>query len=410
MKKEDRSPLEDRFRDVLYDLEADVDAGCWEAIESRLPKQKATPFFLNIRFWAAAAAAIALLISIGTLRDTSEPQLPAPTLQAAQQPLAEEKASLPTQTVKEASPSVGQLFAASIQTGERKLKALAQTPAQEAAPTSNQADSTPQPTPQPMLLATTQKAAQKTKFISTKSNETKLQIAENDTPKKTKRWSFGMGGGSLSASSGMINPLGTATLCNASTLRASSLSRLKNNSVAYRVGEMEKTDVHHKKPLSIGLGVGYSLNSRWTLQSGLQYSYLASEWNTHLIYSGEAKQQLHFVGIPLSISYTIAEWDRLRFYASAGMLAELNVSGRVQSKLYAEDGSLLSELSERRRMKQLQWSTHAAVGASYPLIRFVSIYAEAGLSYYISNGSTVETYYTDKAFTPAVRLGFRFGF
>ena len=410
MKKKDRSQFEDIFQEKLYNLDADVDAGCWDAIESRLPKRKAVPFYLNFRYIAAVAAMIALLFSVSTLYNAPEQRLVSQTLQTEHKQAIIELTNEASSIKEQTKASVGQAFAASIRSNERKAATIAQTILKEATPKEKQKSVTPTPTPTQSLLASTPSPLLLKKTIGTKSHKPKKITIQSNKEKKTRRWSFGMGGGSLSASSGSISPLSMPVVNNLPMLKSGNLSNLKESEISYRTGDVEKTDIHHSRPISIGIGVGYSLNKRWSLQSGLQYSYLASEWNTNLVYRSEAKQQLHFIGIPLSINYTLAEWKRLRFYASAGVLGELNVSGRVRSKRYSEDGSMLSELTEKHRMKQIQWSTHTSVGASYPLIRFVSVYAEAGLSYYFDNGSSVETYYTDKAFTPNARLGFRFGF
>jgi opacity protein-like surface antigen len=178
----------------------------------------------------------------------------------------------------------------------------------------------------------------------------------------------------------------------------------------YNETNISKVDMSHKQPLSLGLGVGYALNNRWSVQSGLVYSLLISEWKTALDYPDKYKQQLHFVGIPLGMNYKIAEWHRLRFYASAGGMAEWNVGGNIKSRYYYFEDDAYRTEKESIRMKEMQWSVNGRVGASYPVVRFVNAYIEGGANYYFKNNSSIETIRSDKPFHVSLQAGLRFGF
>ena len=60
-------------------------------------------------------------------------------------------------------------------------------------------------------------------------------------------------------------------------------------------------------------------------------------------------------------------------------------------------------------MKELLWSLNARVGVSYPVIRFINVFAEAGVDYYFDNGSLIETAHAEKPFSASFQVGFRFG-
>ena len=74
-----------------------------------------------------------------------------------------------------------------------------------------------------------------------------------------KRWSFGMGVGSVSA--GTSNSLNAYALKNTSM---TDLELLQLNS-PYFNSQSPKTNIRHKTPVSVGLGVSYSLNDRFSL-------------------------------------------------------------------------------------------------------------------------------------------------
>ena len=220
---------------------------------------------------------------------------------------------------------------------------------------------------------------------------------------RAKRWSFGMGGGSVSA--------GTSNSLNAYALKNTLMTdqELLQLNSPYFNSQSPKTNIRHKTPVSIGLGVSYSINDRFSLQSGLNYTFLSSEWETGAIYHGETKQKLHFIGIPLSLSYKIAEWKRIQFYAAAGAMTEINVAGKLNAKIFVENNEIRHE-KKHIRMKEWMWSVNARAGASYPLLRFLSVYAEVGAGYYFDNGSDIETIRSEKPFNVNLQAGFRFGF
>ncbi|MBQ4161410.1 MAG: PorT family protein, partial [Parabacteroides sp.] len=220
--------------------------------------------------------------------------------------------------------------------------------------------------------------------------------------RKIKRWSFGMGGGSVTM--GSSNPLTSSFAKN--IYSSPNLLRLSS---PYVQEEVPKTNVRHKFPISVGVGVSYRLNNRFSLHSGLNYTYLSSEWEVYAVYHDEVKQKLHFVGIPLSLSYKMAEWKDFQFYTTAGVMAEINVAGKQSAKIFSGN-ELLRVQTDRIRMKELLWSLNACVGVDYPLFRFLSLYAEAGVDYYIDNGSLIETIRSEKPFNVNLQAGFRFGF
>ena len=164
----------------------------------------------------------------------------------------------------------------------------------------------------------------------------------------------------------------------------------------------------HKFPIHAGLSVRYRLTTRWAVESGLFYSYLASD-----IVSGSAQQQydvnqkLQYMGIPLGVSYTLLDNRHWNLYASAGAAAEMCISGRTDSR-YIVNGETLSSEKQDARIKQLQWSVNATLGAQFNLTDHTAIYAEPGISYYFDNHSRLSTYYQDHPLNFNLKFGLRF--
>ena len=228
-------------------------------------------------------------------------------------------------------------------------------------------------------------------------------VGKKDKEVSPRRWGFGMGGGSVTA--GTSNSLNTYALKNTSL---TDQELLFLNSANFE-NSARKTNVKHKTPVSLGMSVSYSLNNRFALVTGLNYSLLSSSWETSDAYHNKTSQKLHFIGIPLSLTYRIAEWKRFQVYAAAGVMTEVNVAGKLVTKKYMHN-ELYEKEADHIRMKEWFWSVNARAGVSYPLLRFVSLYAEVGADYYFDNGSSIETVRSEKPFNVNLQAGFRFGF
>lgn len=228
-----------------------------------------------------------------------------------------------------------------------------------------------------------------------------------ESRRRARGWGFGMGGGSLAV--GTSNSVGSLLEPGVRGPYAIENGLVLMN-MAAASNTPVKTDIEHHLPVSFGFSVSKSLNERFSLQSGLVYNYLTSDWKTDGTYTGEFNQKLHYIGIPLSVVYKIAQWDKFVLYASGGGMGEVNVAGKVNAKMFSPEHTKMQESTEHIRMKQWLWSVRGNVGVSYPLVRFVNVFAETGASYYFDNGSDIETIRSEKPFNVDFQLGFRFGF
>jgi hypothetical protein len=223
----------------------------------------------------------------------------------------------------------------------------------------------------------------------------------------SQKWGFGMGMGGLTQSSGEV--VNTYVFRSSTYLEDEELLAL-NAVPDQNMGKLPRTNIKHRTPVSFGLSVSRTLNNRFSLHTGLVYSLLVSDWESQAsAYNTKTRQTLHFIGLPLSLSYRITEWNRFLVYVSAGVLTEVNVAGRLRVKLFSND--LQTGISyPNQRMKEWQWSVNTKTGVNYPLIPHINAFAEIGIVYYFDNGSDVETIYSDKAFNLSPQIGFRLSF
>lgn len=170
----------------------------------------------------------------------------------------------------------------------------------------------------------------------------------------------------------------------------------------------QKTEYDHHLPIRIGLNVAYALTDRLSISSGLTYTRLSSDIkdaSRESKYIGE--QRLHYVGIPLNVSYKVASFRWLGLYGTAGVLAEKCVSGTTDEG-YVENNTMKYTNTHDISSKPLQMSVNAGVGIQFDFIDNVGIYAEPGLSYYFDDGSALQTIYKEKPLNFNLNVGVRF--
>ncbi len=164
----------------------------------------------------------------------------------------------------------------------------------------------------------------------------------------------------------------------------------------------------HHLPIKLGVSFRYELDERWNLQSGLTYSYLASDISENMGKdSYDTKQKLHYIGIPLQLGYKLGESKRFRSYIAAGFQVEKLVSGKAvtrHSKNKEPQGTFIQNISDKR----LLFSILASYGVEYALGKNFSLYAEPGIHYYFKNGNGLQTHYNEQPLDLNLTIGFRF--
>ena len=134
--------------------------------------------------------------------------------------------------------------------------------------------------------------------------------------------------------------------------------------------------IEHKQPLSFGFSVRKGLAKGFSVETGLTYTYLASDVRFEGS-SEEMSQKLHYIGIPLRANWNFIDKKSFTMYISAGGAVEKCVYGKVGSK--------------DETVKPLQFSVMGAVGAQYNISNRVGLYVEPGVAYFFDDGAAVQT-------------------
>lgn len=211
------------------------------------------------------------------------------------------------------------------------------------------------------------------------------------------RWQFGVG-----TSGNMTRYSSTNGIM---PVRYSDVAMAQGSSNAYFSAEPLQRDcketTKHNMPVSFGATVSYDLNDRLALTSGLVYTLATSSFE-HGTSSNASKdeQTLHYVGIPLTASYTIWGNSWLKTYVNAGGQADFNVSAKVETEGHTAD------IDKDRA----QLSVGAAAGVQLNVIKQMGVYVEPGVRYYFDNGSNVQTVFKEHPCNFSLQMGLRWNF
>ena len=176
----------------------------------------------------------------------------------------------------------------------------------------------------------------------------------------------------------------------------------------YVRGGADAQTVKHPQPIRVGLSLHYSLSDRWGIETGVTYSYLYSEMTTGQTDNRyETKQKVHFIGIPLTVDYSLWRNRLLNVYVAAGGMVEKSVSAKASTS-YVLGNTEMSSQQDKLKMRELQWSVDAAAGIQLNITKEIGVFAEPGVGYYFDNGSAVKTAYSDKPFHFNMKLGLRY--
>lgn len=155
---------------------------------------------------------------------------------------------------------------------------------------------------------------------------------------------------------------------------------------------------HHHQPVSFGLSVSYPLSQRLAVYTGVAYTRLSTDFVKVMRQQQLQQQQtLHYVGIPVGLSYRLWTRHGLTLYAAAGGQADFNVKARLET-----EGVTTPADKDR-----LQWSASGMLGVQYDVVPQLGVYAEPGLKYYFDNGSRVENFFKDKPASFSLQVGLR---
>ena len=156
--------------------------------------------------------------------------------------------------------------------------------------------------------------------------------------------------------------------------------------------------VKHHFPISVGVQAGWGVTECLRINTGVVYTNVSSDFiNSSYNTTQVTTQTLHYVGVPVNISYDFWQTKRFKTYVTAGGEADFNVKNHTES-----DGEVMASKHDRT-----QWSANASLGAQFDIIPQLGIYVEPGAKYYFDNGSQIENTFKDKKLNFNLQFGLR---
>lgn len=420
------------IHDRLGSYEKDAPEGLWEGISRRMPKlndggmltdkpQRTAKFRMWRMAGVAAAASVALVIGYSFLGNDTKDNINIPTnttkhpnmLASNKKPLGNEPTGV---CAEQATHSADDLLSEQPKLAkastEQPTLANASTETNVKEISSKKENSKEENSKEDNKQTEAKPAKREDSYVLPHNPDNNL-LAFNDMTERrgdedaSSRWSVSTGAmGGLGASSTTTAYGDYLVLSCPGVMDAKDSPMLDMNTVNRDVEQ--KTEYDHHLPIRIGLSVSYALTDRLSISSGLTYTRLASDIkdaSRESKYIGE--QRLHYVGIPVNVSYKVASFRWLGLYGTAGVLAEKCVSGTTDEG-YAENNTMKYTNTQDISSKPLQMSVNAGVGIQFDFIDNVGIYAEPGLSYYFDDGSALQTIYKEKPLNFNLNVGVRF--
>ena len=173
-------------------------------------------------------------------------------------------------------------------------------------------------------------------------------------------------------------------------------------------GEIEVTEkTHHHMPVVIGLALNKTITSRWSLETGIRYSFLRSDFlSESRLMKKETIQRIHYIGVPLKFNYRMFKYSGFTLYGQGGVALDIPVQGR-HSVIEVTPEWMIPKTDKYRIDAPLQWSVEGGLGIQYHFTPSFSIYAEPSFRYYFDTGSDIETIRQEKPIEFSIPIGLR---
>lgn len=161
---------------------------------------------------------------------------------------------------------------------------------------------------------------------------------------------------------------------------------LMDNSFSYR--SMNRVNAKHDLPIMVGASVGIPITKGFSVHTGINYAYIHSMITKENALTGDYaidNQKLHYLGIPVMLSYRVFDYNIVQCYLSGGGMAEKGLVQDVHTNTFDQADNLLNSDSQQTAINGLQFSLTANVGLGIQLYKGLNLFFEPGFTWYIPN-------------------------
>ncbi len=176
------------------------------------------------------------------------------------------------------------------------------------------------------------------------------------------------------------------------------------------IPDSDRDEISHHMPLKVGLTFMYRFNKVLALETGILYSNLKSDikYNGSSTLFRDARQSLHYLGIPVNLKYTPVSWKRLNVYLSGGFSFEKCIYGNLKGNLRTQNSVSAYVETIGIHEHPFQVSANVGAGLQFAITNFCGIYAEPTVGYYFDDGSSLCTIYKNHPWNFNINVGLRF--
>ncbi len=211
--------------------------------------------------------------------------------------------------------------------------------------------------------------------IWTINSESKPEIKK----KFKNRWLLAASLGSGSNTSSGLDNLSPATLSN---------DIVKTGTTYTAIMAPENfSSVHYSLPLSVGLKVRDNFSKNLSLETGLVYTYLQTDFSNSGFVTTDARLGLHYLGIPLKLIVKLWNKKQWEVYVSGGGTVEKGLRSVYQQNQTSSFQTMVT--TAVTSITGIQLSLNSAAGVSYNIRPNLGIFFEPNFSYYFNNNQPV---------------------
>lgn len=398
MQMKDTEKFDLEIRSLLQDAEVKPSRRVWKAVSSRLQEQEAAS--RAWMRWAGLCAAAFAAIALGVFFSMDHPEKNVPVIGQAEvsqilsQAVPQQDAAVPE---SQAEPAEAQARPSS--TRPARESAIAIAPVQEPVP----AVSEPEPVAQPAPAAEPAPARESAPAVQEPAPVKESAPAREYVPINWEQEKKASRPVQLYAQGSLLGNESDISLRKGRAYGSSGVT-------ASKTGVTELGESSYGIPFSLGLGVRFYVLPKFAIGTGLDYSFLTRGFKGQYIntglginVNGDVTHNMHYIGIPLNVSYDFVSTQRLKVYALAGGEAEYCVSNKYS---VIGPGATYDYSSP---VRGLQWSVGAGVGVEFRFTKWLGIYLDPGIRYYFDCNQP-KSVRTEKPVMVNFDAGLRFGF
>jgi hypothetical protein len=157
-------------------------------------------------------------------------------------------------------------------------------------------------------------------------------------------------------------------------------------------------ETHHLIPLTFGAHISKGIAPSWSVETGLQYTLLRSEYSNKASHYTE-KVQAHFLSIPVSLQYHFLQGEQMNIYASGGASLDIPVGASWNVEGWNDHAKLHYPMAV---------GLNVGLGLEYKVSSAASLFVQPSLNYHIMDSSEYPILWQDKAVTFELPVGIRF--